>query len=46
MTQTIRDELQEDLKTAMKARDVTARETIRYTLAAIKNARDRQGRCR
>lgn len=34
----IKDQLNEDLKAAMKAQDVTARETIRFTLAAIKNA--------
>lgn len=30
--------METDLKTAMKAGDVTARETIRFTLAALKNA--------
>lgn len=34
----IKDRLEADLKTAMKAGDVTARETIRFTLAALKNA--------
>jgi hypothetical protein len=34
----IKTRLETDLKTAMKAGDVTARETIRFTLAALKNA--------
>ncbi len=34
---TIKTQLEADLKTAMKAGDTTARETIRFTLAAIKN---------
>ncbi len=38
MANEIKDQLQNDLKTAMKSQDVVARETIRYTLAAIKNA--------
>jgi uncharacterized protein len=41
---TLKDQLQEDLKTAMKAHDVPARETLRYTLAAIKNAEIEKGR--
>ena len=35
---TIRERLQEDLKTAMRERDDNARDTIRYILSAIKNA--------
>ncbi|MGD9710959.1 MAG: GatB/YqeY domain-containing protein [Thermomicrobiales bacterium] len=38
MTDDVRSQLQEDLKAAMKAQDVIARETIRFTMAAIKNA--------
>ena len=38
MSDTIKARLEADLKTAMKAGDVTARETIRFTLAALKNA--------
>jgi uncharacterized protein len=34
----IKDRLETDLKTAMKQGDITARETIRFTLAALKNA--------
>jgi uncharacterized protein YqeY len=34
----IRDRLQADLKSAMRDRDDTARDTIRYILSAIKNA--------
>ncbi len=34
----VNQQLQEDLKAAMKAQDITARETIRFTMAAIKNA--------
>jgi uncharacterized protein YqeY len=34
----IKDRLTADLKTAMKGGNVTARETIRFTLAALKNA--------
>ncbi len=34
----IRERLEADLKAAMKAGNVTARETIRFTLAALKNA--------
>lgn len=34
----IKDRLEADLKTAMKSGNVTARETIRFTLAALKNA--------
>lgn len=35
---TVRERLQADLKTAMRDRDDTARDTIRYILSAIKNA--------
>jgi uncharacterized protein YqeY len=38
MDVSLRQRLEEDLKVAMKAGDVTARETIRFTLAALKNA--------
>src|SRR5688572_28807338 len=38
MADALRQQLQEDLKTAMKARDEVARDTLRYTLASIKNA--------
>ena len=34
----VNQQLRDDLKAAMKAQDVTARETIRFTMAAIKNA--------
>lgn len=34
----MRDRLQDDLKTAMRERDENARDTIRFILAAIKNA--------
>lgn len=34
----LRERLEADLKTAMKAGDQTARDTIRYTLAGLKNA--------
>src|SRR3954451_448412 len=34
----IKSQLESDLKSAMREGDVTARETIRFTLAAIKNA--------
>ena len=36
--QSLRQRLEADLKTAMRGGDQTARDTIRYTLAAIKNA--------
>jgi uncharacterized protein YqeY len=35
---TIRQRLEDDLKTAMRAGDVTSRDAIRYILAAVKNA--------
>lgn len=38
MADSIKAQLETDLKTAMKSGDVTARETIRFTLAALKNA--------
>jgi uncharacterized protein len=38
MEPSLRQRLEDDLKTAMKAGDLVARETIRFTLAAIKNA--------
>jgi uncharacterized protein len=40
----VRSQLEADLKVAMKAGDLTARETIRFTLAALKNAEiDKRG---
>ncbi|MBX3069684.1 MAG: GatB/YqeY domain-containing protein [Thermomicrobiales bacterium] len=39
----VKQQLQDDLKAAMKAQDVTARETIRFTMAAIKNAEIEHG---
>lgn len=40
----LRDRLQDDLKTAMRAGDTTGRDVIRYLLAAVKNAEiDRGG---
>ena len=44
MNQTLRDQLQSDLKTAMKAQDVVSRETIRFTMAALKYAEIEKGR--
>jgi len=38
MTESIKARMEADLKVAMKAGDVTARETLRFTLAALKNA--------
>ncbi len=38
MEPSLRQRLEDDLKTAMKAGDQVARETIRFTLAGIKNA--------
>lgn len=39
MTQmTLREQLESALKIAMKERDATSRDTIRYTLSALKNA--------
>ena len=38
VTEPVRTQMELDLKTAMKVGDVTARETIRFTLAALKNA--------
>lgn len=34
----LRQQMYDDLKTAMKARDEVARDTLRFTLASIKNA--------
>jgi len=36
MTESLRERLSADLKTAMKAGDTTARETIRFTLSGLK----------
>src|SRR4029078_9532780 len=38
MTDSVKARMEADLKDAMKAGDVTARETLRFTLAALKNA--------
>jgi hypothetical protein len=38
MAESIKSQMETDLKQAMRAGDVTARETLRFTLAAIKNA--------
>ena len=38
MSDSVKAKMEADLKSAMKAGDVTARETLRFTLAAIKNA--------
>lgn len=38
MADSIKARMESDLKQAMKAGDVTARETLRFTLAALKNA--------
>src|SRR5690349_10052318 len=38
MESSLRQRLEEALKSAMKSGDVVARETIRFTLASIKNA--------
>jgi uncharacterized protein YqeY len=38
VSDSIKARLEADLKTAMRSGDVTARETIRFTLAALKNA--------
>jgi uncharacterized protein YqeY len=38
MTDSVKARMEADLKNAMKAGDVTARETLRFTLAALKNA--------
>ena len=38
MDVSLRQRLEDDLKVAMKAGDQTARDTIRFTLAALKNA--------
>ncbi len=36
---TLEAQLQDDLKNAMRAGDTTARDTIRYTMSSLKNAR-------
>ncbi len=38
MAQTLRERLEWDLKEALRSGDTTARDTIRFTLAALKNA--------
>jgi uncharacterized protein YqeY len=38
VSDSIKARMEEDLKSALRSGDVTARETIRFTLAAIKNA--------
>jgi len=43
MEGTLRQQLEADLKEAMRAGDSTARDTIRYTLAALKNAEIEKG---
>jgi uncharacterized protein len=44
MEPSLQQRLQDDLKAAMKAGDTVARETIRFTLAALKNAEiDKRG---
>ncbi len=43
MEGTLRDRLESDLKTALRAGDTTARDTIRFTLAALKNAEIEKG---
>lgn len=40
---TIDAQLMDDLKTAMKAGDTTSRDTIRFTMASLKNARIDKG---
>jgi hypothetical protein len=44
MAQTLRERLESDLKEALRAGDTTARDTIRFTLAALKNAEIDKGR--
>jgi uncharacterized protein YqeY len=41
--QSLNAQLQEDLKNAMRAGDTTARDTIRYTMSSLKNARIDRG---
>ncbi len=41
--QTLDARLQEDLKAAMRAGDTTARDTIRFTMSSLKNARIDKG---
>lgn len=43
MEGTLRDRLESDLKAALRAGDTTARDTIRFTLAALKNAEIEKG---
>ena len=44
MAESIKSQLEQDLKTAMREHDTVARETIRFTLAALKNAEiDKRG---
>lgn len=38
MAESVKSQMEADLKVAMKSGDVVARETLRFTLAAIKNA--------
>lgn len=41
--QALNDRLQEDLKSAMRGGDTTSRDTIRYTMSSLKNARIDKG---
>ena len=41
--QTLDTQLQEDLKSAMRAGDTTSRDTIRFTMSSLKNARIDKG---
>lgn len=40
---TLEDRLRDDLKTAMKQGDTTTRDTIRFTMSSLKNARIEKG---
>ncbi len=42
--QTLDTQLQEDLKNAMRSGDTTTRDTIRFTMSSLKNARIDKGR--
>jgi uncharacterized protein YqeY len=42
--QTLEVQLQDDLKNAMRSGDTTARDTIRFTMSSLKNARIDKGR--
>lgn len=42
--QTLDSRLQDDLKSAMRSGDTTARDTIRFTMSSLKNARIDKGR--